>query len=232
MNENIKPTKEMSEALQSMRDYLNMTLFDGALPECFITLTRNKNVIGGYHSKDQWQNEDGQLVAEIGLNSNFVINGDQVTLMNVLLHELLHLEQNQKGTQGRVGYHNQDFADRCKELGLQVTCHDPGREGAETGTNISTELIHDGPAEQALALCDIDLPYYTSNIIDIDGNGNPQEGEKPRTQGQIIVVETETKKGASGSRTKFTCPKCGAAAWGKATLNIMCADCLEHMIGS
>lgn len=226
--ENIKPTKEMSKALQSMRDFLNMSLFDGGLPECFITLTRNKNVIGGYHSHDQWQNDNGTQVAEIGINSNFVVDGDQVTLMNVLLHELIHLEQHHKGTQGRAGYHNQDFADRCYQLGLEVTCHDQGREGKQTGNKISTTLLHQGMAQKAIALCDIDLPYWTSQIIDIDTEGNPKEGQPPTLQGRMPEPK---KKGASGSRTKFVCPTCGAACWGKATLGIICAACMELMIG-
>ncbi len=229
--ETIKPTKEMSEALQSIRDYLNMALFEGMLPECFITLTRNKNVIGGYHSAKQWENEKGDKVAEIGINSNFVVNGDQVTLMNVLIHELLHLDQYAKGTQGRAGYHNQDFADRCKALGLEVTCHDKGREGKETGTAVSTQLTHGGAAQQAIANCDIDLPFWTSDIIDIDGEGNPTKGEAPAQQGQIVPAPKAKAKGASGSRTKFVCPVCGAAAWGKATLFLICGQCTETMIG-
>lgn len=34
---------------------------------------------------------------------------------------------------------------------------------------------------------------------------------------------------AQNSKTKFQCPLCRAAAWGKPTLMLVCADCLVHM---
>jgi len=48
-----------------------------------------------------------------------------------------------------------------------------------------------------------------------------------------IVYEVEDDKGGKGigkgTRVKFTCPNCGANAWGKATLKIICGDCLVLM---
>jgi hypothetical protein len=33
----------------------------------------------------------------------------------------------------------------------------------------------------------------------------------------------------AASKTKFTCPGCGANAWGKPDLNLVCGDCDERM---
>jgi hypothetical protein len=35
--------------------------------------------------------------------------------------------------------------------------------------------------------------------------------------------------GNSGQRTKYECDRCGAAAWGKEGLNLMCGDYEEVM---
>lgn len=225
-----KPTKEMSEALQGMRDYLNMALFDGELPECFITLTRNSNVIGGYHSPEQWENEEGVKVSEVGINSNIIADGNANMLFEVLIHELIHLEQHTKGIAGRTGYHNKAFADRCDELGLKIICSDPGAtEGQRTGQAIATEMDPKGLAAQAVAHCGIDLPYWTSDIIDIDEQGQPQKGQEPR----LVQPTPKSKpKSKSGSRTKYVCATCGMAVWGKSGLGIMCIDCGVTLIES
>jgi hypothetical protein len=35
----------------------------------------------------------------------------------------------------------------------------------------------------------------------------------------------------SGNRVKYTCPSCGANAWGKVGLHLICADCDQSMTG-
>jgi hypothetical protein len=40
-----------------------------------------------------------------------------------------------------------------------------------------------------------------------------------------------SKPKKSGNRGKYTCPDCGANAWGKDGLRLICADCDQFMIG-
>lgn len=221
----IEPTLEMANSLQEITDYLDALLFNGELPPCYVTLTRNNNVIGGYHSDKQWTNEEGEQVPEIGINSNLLAEGDPLTLYNVLLHELIHLELTHKGTHGRVGYHNKVFASRCHELGLSIKCHDKNaKEGQQTGQKISTDIIPGGLAEKAIANIPTTLAYHTTNVIDIDGNGEPV----PVPPEDIKREPKPAKK--SGKRTKYVCPQCGLALWGKADANVICGDCSRTMI--
>ncbi len=227
----IEPTVAMAKSLQEITDYLDALLFEGKLPPCYVTLTRNNKVIGGYHSKDQWENTEGDKIPEIGINSNLIAEGDPLTLYNVLIHELIHLELSHNGTGGRVGYHNKAFAARCHDMDLEIKCHDKNaREGQETGQAISTHLIEGGKAEQAIAQIPTDLAYHTSKVIDIDANGQPQEGAAPKTAPLPKAPPQPKKQG--GKRSKYVCPTCGLAMWGKSFANVICGDCGLNMIAS
>jgi transcription elongation factor Elf1 len=37
--------------------------------------------------------------------------------------------------------------------------------------------------------------------------------------------DEQARKKKAASKTRFTCPECGANAWGKAGLNLVCGDC-------
>ena len=45
------------------------------------------------------------------------------------------------------------------------------------------------------------------------------------------ILERAGKKKKSGNRVKYTCPDCGANAWGKGGLHLICADCDQAMAG-
>jgi hypothetical protein len=45
------------------------------------------------------------------------------------------------------------------------------------------------------------------------------------------VQDRLSKPKKSGTRVKYTCPGCGANAWGKDGLHLICADCDQSMTG-
>jgi len=230
MTSELEPTLAMAESLQEITNYLDAFLFDGKLPPCFITLTRNKKVIGGYHAKDQWENADGDIVPEIGINSNLLAQDDPLVIYNVLIHELLHLELSHAGTGGRVGYHNKQFAERCNELGLSIQCGDKdASEGQQTGQAIETNIIEGGKAETAIAKIPTDLAYYAKHVLDIDDDGQPEQVLPGQPTPQ---KPTEPKTKTAGKRTKYQCPECGLSMWGKAGAFVMCGMCTQTMIES
>jgi hypothetical protein len=47
----------------------------------------------------------------------------------------------------------------------------------------------------------------------------------------VAILEGAAKPKKSGSRVKYTCPGCGANAWGKDGLRLICADCDQSMTG-
>jgi len=223
-NKELNPTEQMAKSFKDITEYLNAHLFDGQLPPVFITLTRNNKVTGGYFASDQWTNNDtSEQVAEIGINSNLLADGDPLTFYNVLLHELIHLEQYETKTNGRKGYHNQAFADRCDAMGFDIKVSDKDAvEGQKTGQAVATYLRPGGKAELIIANCPYDLDYSNSQALTIDDAGQPQAipEQEPKQE--------EPKK--SGVRVKYTCPKCGTRLWGKSGLDIICSPCYEHFI--
>lgn len=212
----MKTNIKMANSLQAAYDHLNQALFVGQLPDCLITLTRNKRVLGGFFAADQWSDEQEKLVHEIGINANYLVDNDPTAFYNVLLHEMVHLYQHATDTAGRKGYHNQAFADMCFALQLEITVHDKNAApGQLTGQNVSTELIQQGRAARAVANIPVDLAYYALHCLDMDDSGN------------VIIVQGQEKKPPkkAGKRAKYTCPMCASSVWGKQGLSLMCMDC-------
>jgi predicted SprT family Zn-dependent metalloprotease len=215
----LNPVKEMSDALVAAFDHFNEKLFDGKLPRTMVMFTRNSKVTGGYFSEKKWFNSDGAAVHEITINANNMVEGNDVMLHEVLIHEMLHEWQHEFGKPSRPGYHNQEWAEKAKAVGLKPSsANDPE---CETGDRISTKLIEGGKAMLTIAHMpdSIEIPWYAVPMVDPD-LPTPKPGEKPG--GDVPPPEPE-KQG--GKRTKYTCVKCGANLWGKSKLNIQCLDC-------
>jgi predicted SprT family Zn-dependent metalloprotease len=192
--------------------------------------SRNKNIIGGYFAPEKWENEDGKRIPEIALNANLMKVTDLSDAYNTIIHEQVHFWQTIAGKPSRNGYHNQEWADKCKEIGLQPKTSD----GKETGQAVDTELIPGGKAEQLIADILVNqadeyvFPWYAEGLmIDADGNGRGQTEDEKRKDGEKQNDENEKK---SGKRDKYTCAMCGTSVWGKAGLNIICGDCNRPLV--
>ena len=60
------------------------------------------------------------LVNEIAINEDIIELCEYWEVLGTLLHELLHAEQQNIGQAGRRNYHNRQYRDRARELGLIV----------------------------------------------------------------------------------------------------------------
>lgn len=216
-NRQTKPITEQSEAYLKAFDFFNEELFQGALSRPMLCLTRNSNIIGGYFSPDKWRNETGKTIHEIGLNANLMEENNIIKLMNILIHEMIHLWQHENNCSGRGGYHNQAFADKAKELELSFQSPD----GKETGDAVATHLKEGGKAELAVANMPEDAVFpWMANVIPPDGQPQPQPGQQ----------KTPEKKRPPGSRAKYTCPQCGLNVWAKSGVRILCIECDKTII--
>lgn len=220
----INPAIEQSTGISDVTDYLNEHLFEGKLPRAMVIFTRNPKVIGGYFSPSKWFNSNGQAVDEVAINANTMVEGDEIELFQVLIHELSHQWQFHRGTPGRGGYHNREWADFVMSIGLKpINVQDPD---AETGDSITTVLITGGKAMKVLAGMpeELTIPFY-SEIL-----GDPTVPAPDDNKGDGIPDETPVPKPKSGSRTKYTCSQCGTNLWGKAELHIQCIPCERNFV--
>jgi hypothetical protein len=218
----INPSVEQSESLIQAFDYLNKELFKGILARPMLIFTRNPKILGGYYSAQKWFNPAGDGVDEIAINANSMIEGDEIELFQVLIHEMSHQWQENYGSPGRGGYHNREWADKVLEIGLKpINVQDPD---AETGDSISTVLVKGGRAMIVLANMpeEISIPFYAEVMAMPDGEKEKEQG------GGGEPAPTPAPK--SGSRTKYTCPQCGCNLWAKAGLNLQCLDCMMKII--
>lgn len=125
-------------------------------------------------------------------------------ILSTLVHEQVHLWQAHFGKPSRSGYHNAEWANKMVTIGLIPS--DTGRPG--------------GRAK---------MSHYT------DENGRfSQYCQELLGKGYVIPyvelwVESKAGKSKSKNKTKFVCGSCGAAAWGKPDLRIICAECEQEM---
>ena len=216
----IRPTRETYDQIQQAYDYLNRTLFKGELPNCLITLQR-RNRTYGYFSGDRFGRSDGLVTDEIALNPRHFHDRPVAEVLATLAHEMAHLWQHHHGKSGRGRYHNRQWADRMKDIGLQATA--TGEEGGqETGDAVHHYIIPDGPFDAALRK----LLTRGFTITWIEKPRPAPEGTGPGEAGEAKEGQIEAK---SGKRVKYTCPHCNLNAWAKHEVRLICGADMTAM---
>ena len=242
------PTDEIYEQIEQAYTHFNRELFNNRLPNCLITVQREKNTMG-YFSPMRWSNTKGKQAHEIALNPAYFAGHPVIEVFQTLVHEQCHLWQHEFGTPSRTGYHNKEWSQKMESLGLIPS--DTGYPGgAKVGQKMSDYPAPDGLFESACVkliesgflLNWIDRRVASSTVSDIrlsfstgeeQSTNSPNDEEipsaleylgKPVEQvmaGFIVQTPIITVK----HKTKYTCQGCGANVWGKPKLNIVCGDC-------
>lgn len=114
----MKPTLDFYAYLQSAFDFFNERLFDNKLSPVIFTITRKANVCG-YFRKEGWSTEDGKLVHEIAINPAYFITASPLEIYQTIVHECVHAFQEDFGTPSRAGYHNTEWAEKMRSIGLE-----------------------------------------------------------------------------------------------------------------
>jgi predicted SprT family Zn-dependent metalloprotease len=210
----IEPTRETYDEIQQAYAYLNRTVFSDELPNCLITLQRRKRTYG-YFSGDRFGRTDGLVTDEIALNPRYFHDRPLADVLSTLAHEMAHLWQHHFGKPGRGRYHNRQWAERTKAIGLQPT--DTGQEGGqETGDSVDHYVVPGGPFDLAvreLMVCGFSITWIEKPprlvATAVEGVGEDSEAE-------------ELTGGKSGKRVKYTCPCCRLNAWARHNARLIC----------
>lgn len=215
----VRPTRETYEAFQRAYDTLNKALFGNALPNALITLQRRKRSYG-YFAANRFGREDGRTADEIALNPAHFKNRPVREILATLAHEMVHLWQHHHGKPGRNRYHNRQWANEMKSIGLRPT--DTGREGGkEVGEHMHHIVIDGGAFAKAtdrLLAMGFAIPW-----------SEVQVGEEDESPEGAAAPQARRAASKSGKRVKYVCPKCQLAAWAKHDAKLMCGEHHEPM---
>jgi hypothetical protein len=228
-----KPTIETYTELQQAYDWFNDQLFSGQLPNCIITLQREKKTYG-YFSKSRFVNvASGARTDEIALNPVYFSVCPAVEIMQTLVHEMTHLWQHHFGNPGRGRYHNIEWSEKMQAIGLMPSSTgEPG--GKVTGDSMADYVISGGAFEQSynmLVTDDFKVRWYDAfpprELMREALTGGVYEGELSLLVDGGIVTEqlSEELPINKSHRSKYTCPGCQINAWGKPGLNLICGSC-------
>ena len=136
------PTNETYESLLYAYDFFNQALFSGQLPPVVFTYHRQNRVMG-YASFERWVRGKDQYVDEIAINPEYFAKFPLLEICQTLAHEMVHIWQAHFGKPGRRGYHNQEWADKMKSIGLMPSSTGkPG--GSKTGESMMDYVILEG----------------------------------------------------------------------------------------
>ena len=214
----LKPTKETYDVLQKAYEVFNKALFSSELPNCLITLQRRKRSYG-YFCGNRFAREDGQLTDEIALNPSHFRERPVQEILATLAHEMVHLWQHHFGKAGRGRYHNKQWAEKMKKIGLQPT--DTGEEGGkETGDQVHHFIIPSGKFERSVKRL-LERGFVLAWM------------EQPRASESSSEEKNKEKsrESKSGKRVKYICShgECELAAWAKHDARLICADHMSPM---
>lgn len=245
----VLPTRETYDELQRAYSHFNRLLFDGELPDCLITLQREKSTCG-YFSAARFARADGQTTDEIALNPAFFAVVPLVETLQTLVHEMCHLWQHHFGKPGRGRYHNEEWARRMETVGLMPSS--TGRPGGKrTGDMVADYAMEGGPflaACEALMTERFMLSWYDrfparehvafgaaslGHALPAQMGGGAAPIAQMASLASAVVAPAATGDDSTSSaadkpnksnRVKYACG-CGVQVWGKPGLKIICGTC-------
>jgi hypothetical protein len=187
--------------LQEAYDHFNKELFSGSLPDVFIVYQRRAHSLG-YFAHDRFSGRiDKYSAHELALNPDGFVGETDKQICSTLVHEQVHVWQHVHGKPASRGYHNRQWADAMKSIGLQ-----PSSTGKPGGKEIGQGMSH----------------YIR------DGGEFSQSYDRLAATGWRLNLQSAHRPGPRGgvnSKTKFSCTVCGQNAWGKPDLEIACVRC-------
>jgi hypothetical protein len=234
----MQPTATTYSELQVAYDAFNTGLFEGQLPQCLLTLQREKRTYG-YFSARRFGTRAGQTTDEIALNPEYFAVVPLVEVLQTVVHEMTHLWQSHFGQPGRGRYHNAEWADKMEAIGLM-----PSSTGAPGGRRVGdimadyvipngrfAEVVDELMRDKRIGITWFDrftppAPLYPVAATFSVAGVPAAAFEVPKDQGVSIMPKVAAATAADRSnRVKYSCPKCSLNVWGKPAIRVGCLAC-------
>jgi hypothetical protein len=199
------PTQEVYAAYEKAFNALNRDLFAGELPHPFKTLRGNKSS-DGHVWPGRFEDQEGNPVIELAVRPA-AKDADPQDLLGGLTHQMLRVWQQTLGSKkpSRPNYHNREFADKAKEIGLSVSVPG-GREGQVTGDRVELAAIPGGAFEKAVArLLRTGWEVPLREVIEASGpekrGGQRKKMVCPRCEDNVLTTDAEPECGRCRKET-------------------------------
>jgi predicted SprT family Zn-dependent metalloprotease len=201
------PTDAQFAAFRAMYDYFNRVMFAGELRPVLLNFSRHANSYG-FFAPLRWE-KGSESAHEISLNPSYLAARPPREVVATLVHEMVHCWQHEHGTPGRRGYHNDEWGQKMESLGLM-----PSSTGQPGGARRGERMSH----------------YITEGgLFAVAFEKMPRAHLLPWLCSEATASARKRKASRSASKVKFTCPTCGANAWGRPALHLVCGDCAATM---
>jgi hypothetical protein len=201
-----EPLRPVSEyrSFQTAFEIFTAQLFDCSLnPSTIqITLVRKANTRGYFiPNKFAPRTPGGEPVDEIALNPDCFHGRSDYDILGDFAQLMVHKWQKDHGKPSRRGYHNAQFAEKMKSIGLYPSSTG-ARDGKETGAKMMHYVIPGGPFD-----------LVCQNLL--------KSGFELHWQ-SILADRQEAQRKL---KTTFTCPDCGQKGYGPPTGAYRCDKC-------
>jgi hypothetical protein len=218
----IDPTRETYSNLGAAFDFFNDRFYDGKLPRPLITLQRSHNAEAFYRHRRFGTAPDikGRVthIDEIAMNPRFFLFKSTEEILSTLVHEQVHLKQFHFGKPSRNGYHNGEFRDFMKEVGL-ITSDTDAVGGKQTGQRMGHYVDRDGPFAKAYR-----------DLIEVHGFRLIYGDIRDEVQKTGGLPKPSKPKNSVASTYICTNPACAVKLTGAPLLRVVCEDCALRMI--
>ncbi|MEO1015181.1 MAG: SprT-like domain-containing protein [Pseudomonadota bacterium] len=182
----------------------------GRTPDCILCIERFKKRYRGFAAKAVWSDKHDRRLDQITVVLDRGCPLDTYGIASTLAHEMVHALQFRDGTIGLGNYHNADFRDRMKSIGLQ-TSHTGKPGGRDVGTGMSHYVIEDGPFDRVMS------------AIIAEGFEFPVDAVDPEPEPLIAKGKAKSSlPNIDKSKMKFFCPRCGQVARANITAQLRC----------
>lgn len=213
--------KDQPKALHGAYKYFNKVLFGNQLPECVLSFSRKKNS-HGFLAPYQWRkrNSNDHDTHEIFVTP-VTLSHTPIEMYSNLVHDMIHLWQLVFGNPSRNGYHNREWAEKMKEVGLMPS--DTGKpNGKETGQKMTHYIVTGGNYDRTFQT----MPQkFILPFTSIDGD--LMKGKDDIKTGSKYTKKRLKLRPPSQNKTCYECPGCQVKVWGRPNLQIRCESCQE-----
>lgn len=226
------PRKDLAAVFYTAFDYYNEWLFKSLLSRPVITTQRKKNAAGFFKPEEYYprgkEHAETPVVLRkphhtIAMMPEAMADETDEEVLSTLVHEMCHLWQHDFGTPSRAGYHNEEWSQKMKEVGLRPSSlgkydarnpalseeqRQQSKQGRETGQRMSHYI------DPAGAFAEV-----TKKLL--------ATGWEVTFQAWLDTTVKPKKK--RESKVCYQCPECRAKAWGKPKSNLVCGRCDKKM---